>query len=62
MFACGSDVFGIYQDEGFPYFECPGVEFRASSLGGGVSWKAFVPGNHDPTGALGRCIWQECSG
>lgn len=27
---------------------------QASSLGNGVSQKAFMPGNHDPTGALGK--------
>lgn len=32
--------------------ECWDMEFRPSSLGNGVSWKAFTLGNHDPTHAL----------
>lgn len=30
------------------------MEFKSPSLGNGVCSKACTPGNHDPTGALGK--------
>lgn len=33
---------------------CTGMEFKPSSVVSGVLWEAFTPGNHDPTGTLGR--------
>lgn len=30
------------------------MEFKPSSLGSGVLWKAFTPGNHDPHWCFGK--------
>lgn len=47
------EVFGVWQGKVFPYPWVLGMEFKPSSLGNVISWKAFMPGNHGPAGALG---------